>query len=223
LAQEIVLPGAGVVVSGRRVVGKRLGRGALAVALGILAGCASGPPENINDGCAIFEEKGGWYESASDSFKKWGVPVHVQLAIIYQESRFQDDAKAPRDTLLWVIPWFRKSSAYGYAQVKDDTWDWYIQKTGNRGADRDDFEDAVDFIGWYGNMSRSMLGISTWDAYNQYLAYHEGHGGYKRKTYLKKPWLIKVARKVEARAKRYRAQLARCEHRLDKGWDLWPF
>jgi len=72
-------------------------------------------------------------------------------------------------------------------------------------------------------MSHRMLGISKWDAYNQYLAYHEGHGGYKRRTYLKKPWLVKVARKVEARAKRYRAQLARCEHRLDKGWDLWPF
>lgn len=192
----------------------------LSVALG---GCATSPPSNITDGCAIFDEKDDWYESAYASYKQWGVPVHVQLAIIYQESRFQHDAKPPRDTLLWVIPWFRKSSAYGYAQVLDETWDLYKSSTGNGWADRDDFEDVVDFIGWYGNLSYQKLGISKWDAYNQYLAYHEGHGGYKAKTYKRKPWLIGVARKVEARAKSYRAQLARCESSLKKGWSLWPF
>lgn len=192
----------------------------LSVALG---GCATSPPSNVTDGCAIFDEKDDWYESAYASYKKWGVPVHVQLAIIYQESRFQHDAKPPRDTLLWVIPWFRKSSAYGFAQVLDETWDLYKSSTGNGWADRDDFEDAVDFIGWYGNLSHEKLGISKWDAYNQYLAYHEGHGGYKAKTYKRKPWLIGVARKVDARAKSYRAQLARCESELNKGWSLWPF
>lgn len=196
----------------------------LLMVLGVaLGGCATNPPSNVTDGCAIFDEKDDWYESAYASYKKWGVPVHVQLAIIYQESRFQYDAKPPRDTLLWVIPWFRKSSAYGYAQVLDETWDLYKSSTGNGWADRDDFEDVVDFIGWYGNLSYEKLGISKWDAYNQYLAYHEGHGGYKARTYKKKPWLMGVARKVEARAKSYQAQLARCESRLDKGWSLWPF
>lgn len=192
----------------------------LGVALG---GCATNPPTNVTDGCAIFDEKDDWYESAYESYEKWGVPVHVQLAIIYQESRFQHDAKPPRDTLLWVIPWSRKSSAYGYAQVLDETWDMYKSSTGNGWADRDDFEDVVDFIGWYGNLSHQKLRISKWDTYNQYLAYHEGHGGYKARTYTKKPWLMGVARKVEARAKSYRAQLARCESRLKKGWSLWPF
>jgi len=189
----------------------------------VLAGCASTPPHNLDDGCAIFREKDDWYEYANDSFKKWGVPVHVQLAIIYQESRFRARARAPKDTLLGFIPWGRKSSAYGYAQVKDTTWEWYIDKTGNRGADRDDFEDVTDFIGWYGNESHRRLGISKWDAYRQYLAYHEGHGGYRRKTWLKKPWLIRVARKVRRRAERYRAQIARCRNELEGGWHLWPF
>lgn len=63
---------------------------------------------------------------------------------------------------------------------------WYIDKTGNRGADRNDFDDATDFIGWYANYTYKTLGVSKWDAYKQYLAYHEGHGGFKRKTYLKK-------------------------------------
>jgi len=182
-----------------------------------LAACAGGPPKHLNDGCAIFQEKDDWYEYANDSFKKWGVPVHVQLAIIYQESRFRSEAEAPDDTLLGFIPWGQVTSAYGYAQVLDATWDWYMKSTGNWGADRDDFEDATDFIGWYGNYSHKTLGISKWDAYNQYLAYHEGHGGWQRKTYNKKPWLIKVAKKVNRRAARYAAQIKRCKDKLDDG------
>ena len=183
--------------------------------------CSNSPPQNISNSCDIFDEKSGWYSDAIDSYEKWGVPVHVQLAIIYQESRFVHDAKPPRKKLLWVIPWTRMSSAYGYGQIKDSTWDWYLKSTGNRWADRDDFGDVVDFIGWYGSVSHRKLGISKWDAYNQYLAYHEGHGGFKRKTYKKKAWLMKVARKVDNRAKSYHTQLSRCEDALDKGW--WPF
>lgn len=188
----------------------------------VLSSCATTPPHHINNSCAIFREKSGWYDDAKHSFDKWGVPVHVQLAIIWQESRFRSQAKAPKDTLLGFIPWGRKSSAYGYAQVKDSTWDWYIEKSGNRGADRDSFKDVTDFIGWYGNLSHKKLGISKWDAYNQYLAYHEGQGGFARKTYLKKKWLIGVARKVKRRAARYRAQIAACKDELESIW-WWPF
>ena len=188
----------------------------------LLTACAGGPPKSIDNGCAIFDEKDDWYESAHDSYQKWGVPVHVQLAIIYQESGFQDDAKPPRSKLLWVIPWTRPSSAYGYGQVKDSTWDWYRDSTGNRWADRDDFEDVTDFIGWYGNITHRKLGVSKWDAYHQYLAYHEGHGGYQRRSYKKKGWLLKVARKVDNRSKTYQAQLQACADDLDEGgW--WPF
>jgi hypothetical protein len=189
----------------------------------ILTACSSDPPKNITNSCEIFEDKGGWYRDAKQAAERWGTPIHVQLAIIYQESRFVDDAKPPRDHILWIIPWGRISSAYGYAQAKDSTWEWYMEKTGNQGADRDDFEDAVDFIAWYVHTSQQMLGISKWDTYNQYLAYHEGHGGYRRKTYNSKPWLIKVAKKVSARASSYHTQLARCEDTLDEGWSLWPF
>jgi len=198
-----------------------LASGAILLIAAAVVACSNSPPANLNSSCDIFEEKNGWYSDAYDSYEKWGVPVHVQLAIIYQESRFVHDAKPPRKKLLWVIPWKRPSSAYGYGQIKDSTWEWYIKSTGNRWADRDDFEDVVDFIGWYGNYSYRNLGISKSDAYNQYLAYHEGHGGFKRKTYKKKAWLVKVARKVDNRAKSYHTQLAKCEDSLDKGW--WFF
>lgn len=191
----------------------------IVLVLVFLISCSSTPPNNINNSCEIFREKGDWYDDAKDSYERWGVPIHVQLAIIYQESSFRHDAETEMEYFLWLIPTGRKSSAYGYAQVKDSTWDWYIEKTGNSGADRDDFDDAVDFIGWYGKKTYDTLRISKWDAYNQYLAYHEGHGGYKRKTFNQKPWLIKVARKVEMNAKKYSAQLKTCEKELNsKGW-----
>ncbi|MBT3487591.1 MAG: transglycosylase SLT domain-containing protein [Desulfobacula sp.] len=178
----------------------------------IFSGCATSPPKNINNACRIFDEKSKWYKASYKSYKKWGVPVHVQLAIMHQESRFVSDAQPPRRTLLWFIPWTRPSDAFGYAQVLDSTWEWYKDKTGNWFADRDDYKDAVDFIGWYGNISYNTLKISKWDAYGQYLAYHEGHGGYKRRTYLKKKWLMQVAEKVKANANRYALQLKQCKN-----------
>lgn len=193
----------------------------LPVIIAVLSACSTSPPKNIDNVCEIFEEQDDWYDDSLDSFERWGVPVHVQMAIIHQESRFKHDAVTEMQYILWIIPVGRKSTAYGYAQVKDETWDWYAKSTRNWGADRDDFADAVDFIGWYGKKSYDTLKISKWDAYNQYLAYHEGHGGYKKKTYNSKPWLIKVARKVDRRAKQYRAQLARCEDELKSGWWFW--
>jgi hypothetical protein len=189
----------------------------------LIASCSTTPPLNQENACRIFEEKPDWYDASKDAQKKYGLPLHVQLAIMRQESSFKHDAAPPRDTFLGIPMWWRVSSAYGYAQVKDDTWDWYKNKTGNWGADRDDYADAVDFMGWYSTVSQKTLGISKWDAYNQYLAYHEGHGGWKRKTYNSKKWLIGVARKVEANAKKYSVQLKRCEDNLGSSSWFWPF
>ncbi len=192
-------------------------------ALVFIAGCAS-QPRNINNACSIFDDRSSWYDSMRRVEKKWKLPIHVQLAIIHQESKFKHDAKPPRKRLFWFIPGPRASSAFGYAQVLDGTWEWYKNKTGNHGADRDNFDDAVDFIGWYTDISHRKLGISRWNAEAQYLAYHEGHGGYKKKTYKKKKWLMQVAKKVKRNASRYHAQLKRCRSRFEgSGWTLWPF
>lgn len=187
-----------------------------------LTGCTTAPPRNQENICEIFREKDDWYDYSKESFEKWGVPIHLQMAIIHQESRFVADAQPPRQWLLGFIPWFRPSSAYGYSQAKDSTWEWYQDKAGSWGADRDDFADSTDFIGWYCTVSHKKLGISKWDAKNQYLAYHEGHGGYQRGTYNNKPWLVNVSNKVNARAKKYRAQLATCREELESsGWFFW--
>ena len=187
----------------------------------LLAGCATKPPENVADICAIFEEKGGWYKAAKKSEKRWGTPIHVQMSIMKQESTFKFNAKPPRQKLLGFIPWTRPSDAYGYAQALDSTWKAYQKSTGRRFAERDDFDDAIDFVGWYTNNSQKSVGISKWDPYNQYLAYHEGAGGWKRGTYKRKGWLKDAAKRVDYRAREWGAQLKRCEKDLDSGW--WPF
>ncbi len=148
--------------------------------------------------------------------KHWGMPINIQLAIMKQESGFVANAKPPRNKILGVIPGKRKSSAYGYAQVKNATWDWYKKDTGRSGADRNDFGDAADFISWYGKQSRKISGISLWDPYNQYLAYHEGHGGFNRGTYKRKKWLVNVAAQVDQNARNYGEQINKCERRFKR-------
>jgi len=145
--------------------------------------------------------------------RKWGVPTHVMMAMIHQESKFDGNARTPHRFALGVIPMGRQSSAYGYSQALDGTWDEYREETGNRRARRNDFADATDFMGWYMTKTRDRLGIPLNDTYNQYLAYHDGHTGYKRGTWKSKGWLISVAGKVSARAEVYRSQLARCRYR----------
>jgi len=188
-------------------------------------GCATPtPPRNPDNICEIFRENGEWYEDAADSYERWGIPIPVMMAILHQESKYIGDAKPPRTTCLWIFPGPRPSSAYGYAQVLDGTWEEYQESTDNSWADRDDFGDAIDFVGWYCALSVKKCGISGNNARNLYLAYHEGRGGYNRKTYAKKAWLLKVASKVQKRAVKYRSQLAACENEFrDGGGCLWPF
>ena len=187
----------------------------------LMIGCATTPPQNVENICAIFEDKSDWYRAAKRSRERWGTPIHVQMAIIRQESTFEFDARPPRRRLLGFIPWTRPSDAYGYAQALESTWDWYKDDTGRRFADRDDFGDAIDFVGWYTNVSQRSVGISKWDPYNQYLAYHEGHTGWQRNSHRSKRWLTNTARSVDHRAREWGAQLRNCEDDLGDGW--WFF
>lgn len=180
----------------------------------LLVGCASSPPSNPGNICSIFQEKEDWYASAKASAERWNAPIAVQMAIINHESAFVEDARPPRIRFLG-IPLWRPTSAYGYSQATDSTWERYLKKTGNSGADRDDFGDAIDFVGWYMQQSQLELGLSKNDAYNQYLAYHEGQGGYQRGTWRGKTALLTVARKVAATASRYQQQLSSCQADLE--------
>jgi len=104
----------------------------------------------------------------------------------------------------------RQSSAFGYSQALDGTWEEYQREQRAWRARRDRIRDASDFMGWYMNKTLARNGIALTDARNQYLAYHEGHTGYARGSYNSKAWLLRVASSVEARAAMYEQQLRRC-------------
>lgn len=194
------------------------------IILVLLGACATAPPSQTDNICSIFKEKRGWYKKAAKSQKKWGSSIPTMMAIMRQESAFRAKAKPPRTRILWIFPGPRKSDAYGYPQAKNATWKWYKKKTGHRGADRDNFGDAIDFIGWYNTQTKAQNGVALSNTFQLYLAYHEGHGGFKRGTYKKKNWLMNTAKSVERRAGTYQKQLAKCEQSLQsRGFRLWPF
>jgi hypothetical protein len=179
----------------------------------VLVACGSSgkaPPRNIENACSIVSQRSGWLKDMKRVERKWGVPVPVQMATIYHESRFVGDARTPLRFSMGVIPMGRQSSAFGYSQALDGTWKEYQRNGGGRTARRTNFGDSVDFIGWYMDGSSKRLGISKSDARNQYLAYHDGRAGFARGSYKRKPWLLRVSNEVAARADRYRNQLVSC-------------
>ena len=180
-----------------------------------LASCGGGggntsAPRNLDDACAILTQHPEFITAFRATERRWGVPMHVQMATIYQESKFISDARTPFRYALSVIPMGRQSSAYGYSQALDATWKEYQKDTNSRSAKRNNIRHASDFMGWYMNQSRDRNGISLNDARNQYLAYHEGNTGFARGSYNSKSWLVRVAGEVGARANTYQAQIASC-------------
>lgn len=184
------------------------------VLLMLLASCAGGgsskAPRNLDNACAILDERRGYFRALKASERKWGVPVAVQMATIYQESKFISDARTPFRYKLGVIPVGRQSSAFGYSQALDGTWREYQQQEGSFRSRRDNIRHATDFMGWYMSKSNKELGIPLTDATNQYLAYHDGRTGYRRGSYRSKPWLMRVANEVGDRSVMYHQQLKTC-------------
>ena len=181
----------------------------------VLQSCATKPPENPDNICLIFQEKRSWYKAAIRSEKRWKIPPYVLISFVHQESSFKSDARPEREKILGVIPWFRPSTAVGYSQALTKTWDDYKDETGNTRANRKNFSDSADFIGWYASKGYYQ-GFEKTDARSLYLAYHEGYGGFEKKSYRKKQWLIKVADRVQARSTKYQKQYWGCAKDLKK-------
>jgi hypothetical protein len=179
----------------------------------LISGCSS-IPQNTKNSCSIFNERYLWYKYAKKTEQKWGTPIYIQLAIIKMESDFNWLAKPARQKLFKIIPFKRPSSSFGYSQAVKGTWEQYKNETGNKLATRARFKDSVDFIGWYTDKTESLLKISKKDAFKQYLAYHEGWGGYK--NYKNNQKVIVLARKVKKQSDKYKAQLQDCQKRLNK-------
>lgn len=185
-------------------------RGVAVLALLTLTACGGSRPEvavsspgdpqprNTDNICEIFTQYPHWRTAAEAASNRWGTPIEVKMAIMWRESRFHPTASPGT------------SSAFGYAQAINGTWDWYRDTTGRRTARRDNFNDSADFVGWYMDRTRRANGLSYYDPYQQYLAYHEGHTGFSRGTYAAKPVLLNAAYEVQTMAATYRKQLKSC-------------
>lgn len=181
------------------------------LALCILAACggddtrtsvrADDAPSNTLNICAIFAEKPHWRDSMQNASLRYGTPVPVMMGIMWRESRFRQHA-SPGTT-----------SAYGYAQAINSTWDWYMDSTGNRHARRDNFADAADFVGWYMTQTVNQNGLPFYDSFAHYLAYHEGHRGFTLGTYWQKEFLLNAAAQVQTMSGTYALQLNGCPSR----------
>lgn len=184
----------------------------LALPLALVA-CAT-RPDRINNVCSVFDQNDGWIgnwrSAAGKASRRYKIPVPILMATIRMESGFDGRARPARTKILGFIPGPRKSTAYGYSQALDGTWSEYRSKTGNYTARRGNFADAIDFVGWYHDRSARMLGIGRNDAFRLYLAYYHGPGGYRSGAWRNNAAIQSHARRTEAMANRYAAQLRSC-------------
>ncbi len=188
------------------MLNKRLPLIFIVLASMILAACSSQQKHSGTDRkpnsyqiCQIFKQYPHWKDAAKKAERKWGTPVPTLMAFIRQESGFNPHARPSG-----------RSDVYGFPQALDSTWRAYQKATGNYRVKPNQFSAAVDFIGWYNSQSKKRNKISLKDTYHLYLAYHEGHGGFERRSFRHKSWLKDVAHKVSAYAQSYKSQYKRC-------------
>ena len=189
---------------------------AFAVAVVWIVLASMDPPTDPGDLCEVFRERPRWHAAAQASNARWGVSEAALLSIVFQESSFRADARPARRLWLGVLPGFRPSSAYGFGQVLDGTWQEYLDAEARPGARRDRMHDVLDFIGWYAAVIERRAGVSRGSVRELYLAYHQGPAGYARGSHREQAWLMQAADRVEARARRYEAQYAGCRADLER-------
>ncbi len=170
-------------------------------------------PRDLDNACSIVSERPEYLRAFRAAERKYGVPVPSMMAIIYQESKFIGNNRPPHRYALGVIPTGRQSTAMGYSQALDGTWEEYQRITGKRSARRERINDATDFMGWYMTLTVEETGVPISDTRNQYLAYHDGRTGFLRGTWRSKSWLVRIANEVEGRAIMYDQQLRSCRKR----------
>ncbi|WP_455482038.1 transglycosylase SLT domain-containing protein [Bartonella sp. B35(2025)] len=183
----------------------------------LLGGCATIPPTHTNNACAVLAQKDGffdnWGKASKSAEMRHGIPMPIILATINMESSFRHNARPPRTKLLGFIPWKRRSTAYGYSQALDSTWEMYLRSTGRSFAQRTNFADATDFVAWYHRQSVQRNGVRFDDAYNLYLNYHMGHGAYARSRGYATTALTQAAQRMATMSRQYEQQLKVCGRR----------
>ena len=147
--------------------------------------------------CEILKQHPNWRKSLKQAQAKYRLEPAFVMALIYQESRFDANAKN------------KYSSAYGYAQVIDGTWKHFQQQIKSN-AKHNNFDDSVEFIGWYMAQLSKILNIKMTDYSNLYTAYMLGATGFKRYRASTFKNHAKIALKVKDYTNLYKSQLRKC-------------
>lgn len=185
-----------------------------------LAGCATAPPSNPENICAIFREKPDWHDAALKVQKKWGAPVPVPMAMMYQESSFKHDAVPPRYYFLGFIP--------GPRQFR-------LRLRPGQGRDLGRLQERCGRLGFQPRRLRRRAGfhglVHEQDPAHQRRVQvrrlwpipelPRGWTGYRNRSYDRKAWLKTVSQKVQARAQKFAAQYKSCESDLTRGGWFW--
>ena len=112
-------------------VGKVIAALSLGGAISLMSGCSTTGQTSYNQVdvsrvsqniCAITRASPDYQKAARLAEQKWGTPANIMLAIVHQESRFQSDAR-PRMKYVAGMPVGHISSAFGYSQALDGTWE----------------------------------------------------------------------------------------------------
>ena len=180
--------------------------------VGLVSSCMSlRQPSNTANLCLIFAEKSYWYRHADNAEKQWNIDKTILMAVIKQESSFVRSARPSRTRILGIIPWKRPSTAYGYAQALDETWNDYKERNKRPHANRTNFRDAIDFVGWYLDMAATHAKVPRDDAKNLYITYHEGITGYGEGAWKNQQKLLVAATKVSDNRDLFETQLEDCD------------
>jgi hypothetical protein len=73
----------------------------------LLVSCGGGnyqAPRNLDDACSILDQRPKYLTAMQRAERRWGVPVHVQMATIHQESKFIGNARIPHKYTLGILP-----------------------------------------------------------------------------------------------------------------------
>ena len=158
---------------------------------------AAAPP--ANETCALIASHKGWEKALAASVGRWGVPPHVQLAVMRQESNFE----------LPKRPSVQPLTPHGYAQADARTWAAYRRAADRPNAKRQDFADSADFIGWYFHETRERADLPFSRVADHYLAYSRGAYAKGKPSQAAR----RNAARVAAYARSYEKDLAACPPR----------
>ena len=171
--------------------------------------------DNIDNACLILKQNPDWHRALYRTQLVYRISIPVQLAFVRHESSFNHKARPVNNKKKWFIFNSYKSTAYGFAQVLNGTWDEFQTTFKNKKLKRTNFGHSVEFIGWY-NRKHINSGLDGNNISHLYLAYHEGLGGYKKKTYINKPCLVDYSNSVQKTSIKYSNQISSCNIKVKK-------